>query len=79
METCQDCKKKDKKIADLQLSIKCGSTRELKLIGRVERMQERGILNCFILGAPVQRIAEIWGLPVKTIKEVLEKYPVEVK
>jgi len=73
MENCQDCKAKDKKIADLELSIKCGGTRELKLIGRVEEMQEQGILNCYLLDPSIEKIADLWSLPVGTVKEVLEK------
>lgn len=79
METCPDCKAKDKKIEDLQISIRCGSMRELKLVGRVERMEEQGILNCFRLGGSLQKIADIWVLPVETIKEILEKYSVVVQ
>jgi len=73
MENCPDCKAKDKKIADLEISIKCGGTRELKLIGRMDEMQERGIANCYLMDPSIRKIAELWSLPEETIREVLRK------
>ncbi len=41
MSRCKDCEKKDKKISDLQMSIKCGSQRELRLVNERHRLLSR--------------------------------------
>lgn len=38
---CKDCEKKDKKIRDLQIAIKCGAQRELKMINERARLLSR--------------------------------------